>query len=76
MDDSYAKLGMEEADTIISKLNPKIIIPEHGDVTAGAELAKHLNVTEEVETSGNIIITREILDSSDSIRVINLDHLN
>lgn len=70
----YAKLIMDDADIIVSKLNPKIIIPEHGDQTIGDKLAKHLKVSEEVEDSGSIIITREMLDNADSIRVINLDN--
>lgn len=72
----YKKLLMNDADIIIGKLSPKIIIPEHGDSTAGSQLAKHLNVTEEVEDTGNLIVTRDMLDEIEEIRVINLDNNN
>jgi hypothetical protein len=71
---SYAKLIPDDADVIISKLNPKIIIPEHGGPIMGDKLAKHLKVSEEVENPGSIIITRDMLDNGDGIRVINLDN--
>jgi hypothetical protein len=73
-DPSYDKLIIEEAGTIISKLKPKIIIPEHGDATMGSQLAKYYNIAEEIEASGSIIITRAMLEETKNIRIINLDN--
>jgi len=71
----YNKLLINDTDAIINKLKPKIIIPEHGDINAGDILAKHLkNATEDVESSGNIIVTRDMLDKIEGILVINLDN--
>lgn len=70
---SANKLLPEDADIIIHALNPKIIIPEHGDPDMGKILAEHLHVKEEIKSSGNVIITRSMLDKMDGIRVFNLD---
>lgn len=75
MNPDYNKLGMEDADAIIQKLKPKIVIPEHGDENMGSLLAEHLEVTQELMPAGDMIVTREMLDHSDGIRVVNLDNI-
>jgi Predicted Zn-dependent hydrolases of the beta-lactamase fold len=67
------KLLPEDADVIIRALNPKIVIPEHGDPDMCKILSEHLQVKEEIQSSGNVIITRSMLDKIDGIRVFNLD---
>ena len=74
MNPKYNKLSIEDADAIIQRLKPKIVIPEHGDENMGSLLAEHLEVTQELIPTGDMIITREILDLSDKIRVVNLDN--
>ncbi len=75
MNPDYNKLSMEDADAIIQKLKPKIVIPEHGDENMGSLLAEHLKVTQELKPTGDIIVTREMLDLSDEIRVVNQDNM-
>lgn len=69
----YNKMLMKDADVIIEKLNPKIIIPEHGDAYIGGQLAKRLTIEEVDEPSGEIIITRDMLDNMSDMQVLNLD---
>ncbi len=74
-DPDYNKLLIDDADIIIDKLGPRIIIPEHGDTDMADLLAEHLDVEEEAETSGSIIVTREMLDEMEDIRIVNLDNV-
>jgi hypothetical protein len=71
---NYNKLVFEDIDTIISKLNPKIIIPEHCGEDSGSVFAKYLNITEENEDSGSVIITRSMLDNTEGLRLISLEN--
>lgn len=70
---NYNKLLPTDLPVIVDKLQPKIIIPEHGQSDADVIIAKKLSITSEAEPSGEIIITRSMLDQMTETKVINLD---
>lgn len=70
---TYGKLVHDNLPAIINKLQPKIIIPEHGQHDADAAIAEKLNITSEKEPSGTLILTKETLDAMTEMKVINLD---
>lgn len=74
MDTYYGKLEVKNIDPIVNALKPKIIIPIHGGYAMDEKLALQLNIDEVYKTSGNLIVTRDMLDSIEKIRLINLDN--
>lgn len=70
---NYNKLTAADVEKIVEKLNPKIIIPEHCDASSAGWLATRMKLTEEIVTSGSLLVTRDLLDSSDNIRIICLE---
>lgn len=73
-DNSFMKLTMEDFDAIIGKLSPKIVISEHGSSTAGTSMAQSVNTVAEYAESGEIVVTRSILDDIEGIKIIDLYH--
>lgn len=67
------KLVPVNLPAIINKLQPKIIIPEHGDKNADTAIAEKLDITSETVPSGTLILTREKLKNMTETIVINLD---
>lgn len=72
---SSSKLNLEECKSIIEKLNPKIVIPNHGTSKVGQDLAKYLNTTIEYGNTGEIVVTKNQLNNIKGIKVIDLDTL-
>lgn len=71
-DDSVAsKLSLEEALEVINTLQPKIIIPEHGDTSLNLDLAEALEVEYEI-TDGEVIIGVKDLEEDVTPRVIEM----
>ncbi len=73
---TYGKLVPDDLPAIINKLQPKIIIPEHGQANADAVIAGKLDITYEAEPSGRLILTQEKLKMMKEAKVINLDNEN
>jgi L-ascorbate metabolism protein UlaG (beta-lactamase superfamily) len=70
---NYNKLLPTDLPAIVDKLQPKIIIPEHGQSDSDVIIANKLKITSEEEPSGELIITRSMLDEMKETKVINLD---
>ncbi len=70
---TYGKLVPVNLPAIINKLQPKIIIPEHGQKDADTAIAEKLNITSEAVPSGALILTKEKLKNLTETIVINLD---
>ena len=68
-----SKMNLEEAKYIIDKLNPKIVIPEHGSENLGKALAAYLGLKVEFIKNGEVIVTKSELDAAKSLRVLDLD---
>ncbi|PYG87335.1 beta-lactamase family protein [Ruminiclostridium sufflavum DSM 19573] len=68
-----SKMNLEETKHIIDKLNPKIVIPEHGSENLGKALAAYLNLKVEFVKKGEIVVTRSELDASKGLRVLDID---
>ncbi len=71
---TYGKLVPVNLPAIIDKLQPKIIIPEHGQGNADVVIAEKLNIATESVPSGTLILTREKLNELTEMKVINLDN--
>ena len=54
-------------------IDPKIIIPEHGEEKAGQAIATRLGLEQEAMPGGDMIITRRELASMKTMRIVNLD---
>jgi L-ascorbate metabolism protein UlaG (beta-lactamase superfamily) len=70
---SSSKLNLEECKSIIEKLNPKIVIPNHGTRKVGQSLATYLNTTIEYGSTGEILVTKNQLNKIKGVKVIDLD---
>ncbi len=68
-----SKMNLEETKYIIDKLNPKIVIPEHGSENLGKALAAYLGLNVEFIKNGEVIVTKGELDAAKSLRVLDLD---
>jgi len=68
-----SKLNIKECKAIIEKLNPKIVIPEHGTPGLGKSLAKYLGVKLEYPKDSELVVTRNGLDAIKSLEVNDLD---
>lgn len=71
---NYNKLTVADVQSIVEKLKPRIIIPEHCDASSAGWLATRMKLKEENEASGSLVITREMLDAADTLRIISLEH--
>jgi hypothetical protein len=71
---TYGKLVPVNLPAIVNKLQPKIIIPEHGQDNADTVIAKKLNIASETVPSGSLILTRDKLKEMTEMKVFNLDH--
>jgi hypothetical protein len=67
------KLHLDECKSIIDKLNPKIVIPEHGTPNFGKDLASYLNATIEYGSTGEIVVTKNQLNNITGVKVIDLE---
>ncbi len=68
-----SKMNLEETKYIIDKLNPKIVIPEHGSENLGKALAAYLGLKVEFIENGEVTVTKSGLDAAKSLRVLDLD---
>ena len=68
-----SKMNLEETKYIIDKLNPKIVIPEHGSENLGKALAAYLGLKVEFIEDGEVTVTKSGLDAAKSLRVLDLD---
>ncbi len=68
-----SKMNLEETKYIIDKLNPKIVIPEHGSENLGKALAAYLGLKIEFIKNGEVIVTKSELEAAKSLRVLDLD---
>ncbi len=71
----YNKLLPSDLPAIVDRLHPKIIIPEHGQSDASEVIARKLDIVSEAAPSGELILTREMLDDMKESKVINLDRI-
>ncbi len=68
-----SKLNLEETRAVIKRLNPKIVIPEHGSENSGKALATYLGLNVEFIKSGEIVVTRRELNALKRLRILDLD---
>lgn len=70
-DDVPSKLSLEEALEVIHTLQPKIIIPEHGNASINPDLAEALKAEYEV-ADGDVVIGLKDLKEDSTPRVIDM----
>lgn len=68
-----SKLNLDETKLIIDRLNPKIVIPEHGSENLCKALASFLGLNVEFIKNGEIVVTKSELNASEGLRILDLD---
>lgn len=68
------KMILEDCYVVFDRLNPKIIIPEHGRAEISKDIAKHYNTSVEYINYDGFVITKEILKNIKGHRILDMDN--
>jgi len=73
-DYSDIKLTVSECCEIIDRLDPRIVIPEHGSSKIGEEIAEHYHTTVEYVDRGGFVITEKLLKNIKGHKIVDMDY--
>jgi hypothetical protein len=66
-------LSVGQCAVVIDRLNPKIVIPEHGTARAGEAFARYYKTNVEYVDRNGLIVTGDLLRSIRGRRIIDMD---
>jgi hypothetical protein len=70
----YVKMTVDECCSVIDRLGPKIVIPEHGTDGISEDFANHYHSQVERVNYDGFVVTKEILKSIEGHLIIDMDN--
>jgi hypothetical protein len=68
------KMTVDECYGVIDRLNPKIVIPEHGTKGISKDLANHYHTQVEYINYDGFVVTKDILKSIKGHKILDMDY--
>lgn len=67
------KMTLEECCSVVDRLNPRIVIPEHGNMGISEDIARHYHTQVQHEGRGGFVVTKGLLRSINGHRILDMD---
>jgi L-ascorbate metabolism protein UlaG (beta-lactamase superfamily) len=67
------KMTLEECCSVVDRLDPRIVIPEHGNMGISEDIARHFHTQVQHEGYGGFVVTKGLLRSISGHRILDMD---